>query len=109
MKAVKPMNEEMYSVHLHPRYDIVMKPPANGASNGPMNTVAEKQAIARPQVSLLYMSAKITAHQRSGKLEPSEVEKLAPCFVQIARAMENAPLIPECCVKVSRIRDIRIC
>jgi hypothetical protein len=74
MKAVKPMNEEMYSVHLHPRYDIVMKPPANGASNGPMNTVAEKQAIARPQVSLLYMSAKIAATTASGQ-DPNSPSK----------------------------------
>jgi hypothetical protein len=75
MKAVKPMNEEMYSIHLHPRYDIVMKLPTNGVSNGPMNTVSKKQAIARPRVSLLYMSAKIAATTASGQDPKSPSKK----------------------------------
>jgi hypothetical protein len=74
MNAEKSMNEEMYSVHLHPRYDIVRKPPIKGASIGPIKTVAENAATARPRVSLLYISAKIAATTVRGQ-DPKKPSK----------------------------------
>jgi hypothetical protein len=35
----------MYSVHLHPKWLIVMKPPMNGAIRGPVKTVSENTVI----------------------------------------------------------------
>lgn len=51
-----------------------MNPPMNGASNGPMNTVAEKTATARPRTVLLNMSAKTAATIANGE-EPKRPAK----------------------------------
>ncbi|KAH3664791.1 hypothetical protein OGATHE_003606 [Ogataea polymorpha] len=49
----------MNSVHLQPRLELAtIKPPMNGASNGPTNTAIENTTIAVPLVRLPNMSAK---------------------------------------------------
>lgn len=73
-KAEKPIMAEIYSVHLQPRYEVVMKPPMNGASKGPMKTVAENTATANPRVLLLNMSVNAAATTARGH-EPNKPSK----------------------------------
>jgi hypothetical protein len=51
-----------------------MKPPMKGARSGPMKTVAEKTAMARPRTLLSNMSAKTAATMARG-LEPKRPAK----------------------------------
>ena len=51
-----------------------MKPPMKGANNGPMKTVAEKTAIAKPRVLLLNISANAAATTAKGH-EPNKPSK----------------------------------
>jgi len=47
--AAKPRKAGMYAVKRHPRYDLAMKPPVDGASSGPQMTVAPNVATAAPR------------------------------------------------------------
>lgn len=66
MKQANPMKDTMYSVQRYPRSDITMKPPMNGAINGPVKTVIEKIVMAIPRVRLSNMSEKTAATQVRG-------------------------------------------
>lgn len=45
-----PMMQEMYIVHFHFRYDIVIKPPVKGDAKGPTNTAMANISISTPRV-----------------------------------------------------------
>jgi hypothetical protein len=87
-KVRKPMNELMYMVHRQPWYDCVMKPPIKGAINGPMNTVAEKTATARPRTSLLNMSANTAATMARGEepQRPAKKRQIMTVWMSLATA-----------------------
>lgn len=92
-KAMKPIKELIYSVHLHPKLLLVTKPPMNGASSGPINTVAENTATASPRLALSNISAKTAATTAKGQ-EPKRPAKKRQMrivwrFLATATAMEK--------------------
>ena len=69
-----------------------MKPPMNGASNGPMKTVAEKTATAKPRVLLLNMSANAAATTARGQEpnKPSKNRHIMTVWISFATATPTA-------------------
>jgi hypothetical protein len=65
-----------------------MKPPMKGANKGPMKTVAEKTATARPRSLLSNMSAKTAATMASG-LEPKRPVKKRQ-IITVCRSLATA-------------------
>ena len=56
-RARKPKIAAKYSVHRHPRFGFMtVKPPINGASKGPVNTVMLKTVTANPLVPVNLQS-----------------------------------------------------
>lgn len=74
--AENPKIATKYSVHRHPRYELEMKPPINGARKGPQNTVREKAVIARPLLLLSYMSEKTAATTVKGQAPKKPAKNL---------------------------------
>ena len=70
------MMDAMYMVHLHPRYDIVMKPPVNGDAKGPTNTAMANIAIATPHVWLFQISANTAGTIAIGEAEKKPAKNL---------------------------------
>lgn len=59
LNATKPMIAATQPIHLHPRYEAVMKPPTKVANKGALRTFMEKIVRAKPRVRSLYISAKM--------------------------------------------------
>lgn len=76
VNAENPKIATKYSVHRHPRYEVVMKPPMNGATKGPLNTMREKTVIARPLLLLSNISEKTAATTVKGQAPKKPAKNL---------------------------------
>lgn len=100
MLAAKPIIAGIYATQRHPKYELEMKPPMNGAIKGPQMIMAPNSATARPRYLLLYMSANTAPQIAKGALPKKPPYTLSqPCLCKFARRI---------CFRVTEIANVML-